>query len=78
MQLLTESLKVSCAESIARFTAFKIEDSINQLHPQDRDPKSYSNKAKSLTFSIKTNEVTESFFLLCLVILTLNITIYRN
>jgi hypothetical protein len=62
MQLFTDALKgSSCGESIARFISYNIEDSLNKIHPQERDSKAYTNKAKSLLFNIKQNEVYSCF-----------------
>jgi hypothetical protein len=59
MCLLAEVLKLSCSDSnIAKFVAFEVESSINNLFAAETDAKSYLNKAKSLTFNFKNNEVT--------------------
>jgi transcription elongation factor S-II len=57
MQMLTDAMKQTCAESIARFIAYNIESAINRAFPYERDNKGYTNKSKILVFSMKTNEV---------------------
>lgn len=58
MCLLAEALKLSCPDSnIAKFVAFEVESSINNQYSAEADAKSYLNKAKSLTFNFKNNEV---------------------
>jgi DNA-directed RNA polymerase subunit M/transcription elongation factor TFIIS len=72
MQMLTDALKQTCAESIARFIAYNIESAINRVFPYEKDNKGYTNKSKILVFSMKTNEVrvllfwNNFFFYICL------------
>jgi hypothetical protein len=55
--LIVDSFKLNTNESIAKFLAFNVEDSIHKIHSADSDQKSYLNKAKTLTYNLKKNEV---------------------
>ena len=57
-----EHLKLNTNVSIAKFLAFNVESSINKLHDSINDNKGYLNKAKSLAYNIKKNEVYYYFF----------------
>jgi len=57
LTLIVDSFKLNTNESIAKFLAFNVEDSIHKIHSADSDQKSYLNKAKTLTYNLKKNEV---------------------
>lgn len=57
LETLTEALKLSAKDSIAKFIAQNIECSLNALHPEHVDAKPYIAKAKSLSYNLKSNEV---------------------
>ena len=56
--------------SISKFLAFNVESSINSAFPAARDQKAYINKAKSLAFNLKKNEVKFCCYLSHVVSLT--------
>lgn len=57
MDMFVENFKLHTAEPVAKFLAFNVEASINAMHNADRDLKAYRNKAQTLTFNLKKNEV---------------------
>lgn len=57
MNLFVESFKLQAPEAVAKFLAFNVEASINKLHTAESDNKNYLNKARSLAFNLKKNEV---------------------
>lgn len=57
MDMFVENFKLHTPEPVAKFLAFNVEASINAMHNADRDLKAYRNKAQSLTFNLKKNEV---------------------
>jgi len=57
LTLIVDSFKLNTNESIAKFLAFNVEDSIHKIRSADSDQKSYLNKAKTLTYNLKKNEV---------------------
>ena len=57
MDLFVESFKLHSSEGVAKFLSFNVEASINSVHSADRDAKAYMNKARSLAFNLKKNEV---------------------
>jgi hypothetical protein len=57
MDLFVESFKLETVEGVAKFLSFNVEASVNALHAADRDQKAYLNKARSLAFNLKKNEV---------------------
>ena len=61
MDLFVESFKLHTNESIAKFLSFHVEASIDKMHSADRDFKMYRQKATSLQFNLKKNEVLPVF-----------------
>lgn len=57
MDMFVENFKLHTAEPVAKFLAFNVEASINGMFSADRDLKAYRNKAQSLAFNLKKNEV---------------------
>lgn len=60
MDLFADHLGLSTIKiNIAKFLAYNIEASINELHCSIGDSKSYIAKARSLSYNLKRNEVRE-------------------
>jgi hypothetical protein len=60
--ILLNTLKSdSCAPEIATPVALRIENSINEAHPVESNNKLYSQKAQTLCFNLKKNEVSILF-----------------
>ena len=57
MDMFTQCFKLNANTSISKFLAFNVESSIDALHSSLKDQKLYVNKAKSLAFNLKKNEV---------------------
>jgi hypothetical protein len=57
MDMFVENFKMNTNEGVAKFLAFNVESSIHAMHNAERDLKAYRNKAQSLTFNLKKNEV---------------------
>jgi hypothetical protein len=55
--MFVENFKMNTNEGVAKFLAFNVESSIHAMHNAERDLKAYRNKAQSLTFNLKKNEV---------------------
>jgi hypothetical protein len=60
MDMFATCFKLNANEQISKFLAYNVESSINQAFPAQRDQKAYINKAKSLAFNLKKNEVNIS------------------
>lgn len=58
MDLYVESLKLETVDGVAKFLSYNIEASVYALHSAERDQKAYVNKARSLAFNLKKNEVS--------------------
>jgi hypothetical protein len=56
---MTESLKLSANENIAKFIATNIEQAANRLQPYERDNRAYIEKVRSLVFNLKENTVSQ-------------------
>lgn len=61
MDMFVESFKLQAPEAVAKFLAFNAEASVNKLHSAVSDNKAYLNKARSLAFNLKKNEVCAPF-----------------
>ena len=57
MDLFVEHFKANTQLSLAKFLAFNVESSINKLHNVNSDGKAYLQKAKSIAYNLKKNEV---------------------
>jgi hypothetical protein len=57
MDMFSVCFKNNANEQISKFLAYNVESSINQAFPVLRDQKAYINKAKSLAYNLKKNEV---------------------
>ncbi len=57
MNMFSVCFEMNANNAISKFLAFNVEASINQAFPVARDQKAYINKAKSLAFNLKKNEV---------------------
>ena len=57
MDLFSEHFKGDIDANIAKILSFNIEASVHKLHNTERDSKAYINKARSLSFNLKKNEV---------------------
>lgn len=57
MDLFIGHFKAEIDSNIAKVLAFNIEGSVNRLHNSERDAKAYIEKARSLAFNLKKNEV---------------------
>lgn len=62
MDMFTQCFKMNANTSISKFLAFNVESSMDSLHSSLRDQKLYVNKAKSLAFNLKKNEVFPLIF----------------
>jgi hypothetical protein len=62
------SLKLSTSENVAKFFSISVEDAVNQMFSAVTDQKGYINKARSLSFNLKKNEVRYNFLLCCTVL----------
>jgi transcription elongation factor S-II len=58
MDLFVENFKLETVEGVAKFLSYNVEASVNALHSAERDQKTYLNKARSLAFNLKKNEVS--------------------
>lgn len=57
IELMANHLKLDCDEDNAKFLAFCIEDCVNSMISFVDDSKGYKEKLKTLSFSLKQNEV---------------------
>ena len=55
--ILLATISPACAHETACSVALSIEEALNKQHPADSQLKAYTNKAKSLAFNLKKNEV---------------------
>ena len=60
MDLFSEHFKGDIDANIAKILSFNIEASVHKLHNTERDSKAYINKARSLSFNLKKNEVLQT------------------
>lgn len=63
--IFLNTLKPSCAIETATSVALKIEEELYQQFPSEAQLKGYTNKAKSLSFNLKKNDVSVSISLHC-------------
>lgn len=57
MNMFTTCFELNANGNISKFLAFNVESSIDRALPFNKDQKAYINKAKSLAFNLKKNEV---------------------
>lgn len=59
MDLFVECFNMQTgSEVVSKFLSFNVEASIHAVHSSERDQKAYLNKARSLSFNLKKNEVS--------------------
>jgi TFIIS helical bundle-like domain len=59
VDIIKDCIKLTIDEKIAKFVALSIEDSINALYDSDDNKKEYMEKARSLAYNLKKNEVRD-------------------
>lgn len=61
MDQISDALKLSTIESMAKFIAYNIEKALNDSFPESSD-RNYSVKARTIAFNMKKNEVSLDLF----------------